>query len=175
MAHIKKTSALPKCVSSAPVPVQVQVVMCMRIRRNQDLSPGSGSVAAVTVVACRPPLSVVYRSFMSLATGWATLAPLLLAPLLAGAPAGWCPDWCHRWACDGSAWCSNGQRPAPCHACPTRHKVKRGGDSDVSTSGSVDLGVDSRLVLPLSESYACHRATPPRIHRRWPSPSHAKH
>ena len=35
--------------------------------------------------------------------------------------------------------------------------MKHGGDSDVSTSGSVD----SRLVLPLSEAYACHTAANP--------------
>ena len=29
-----------------------------------------------------------------------------------------CPGWCNSFECDGSVWCQNGERPAPCDTCP---------------------------------------------------------
>jgi len=28
-----------------------------------------------------------------------------------------CPEWCQTWMCDGSSWCADGSKPAPCSAC----------------------------------------------------------
>ena len=80
-----------------------------------------------------------------------------ILPSLAGAPAGWCPEWCATWTCDGSAWCLNGEQPQPCIDCPTG--MEPGWSQDwLQDGGASALAKDGKLA---AQEFSLHwRAYP---------------
>ena len=63
-----------------------------------------------------------------------------------------CPSWCEHFVCDGSSWCQNGERPAPCQDCTAVTPPSYSCDNDARCTS---LGGDCCAPSSLAEEATC--------------------